>query len=153
MKVKDYSYTQNRELSWLKFNERVLSEAEDKDVPLLEKVRFVSIFTSNLDEFYMVRCGSLYDLTLVNKKDIDSKTGLTPQQQLNAIFKATSPLYTKRDEIFEKINKKLRKHYNIINYKFDELNMVRKEYATKYFYDNVLPILSPQKKITLIMII
>ena len=92
----------------------------------------------------MVRCGSLYDLTLVNKKDIDSKTGLTPQQQLNAIFKATSPLYTKRDEIFEKINKKLRKHYNIINYKFDELNMVRKEYATKYFYDNVLPILSPQ---------
>ena len=103
MKKRDYSYTQNRELSWLKFDERVLSEAEDENVPLIEKLRFISIFTSNLDEFYMVRCGSLYDLTLVNKKKKDNKTGLTPRQQLNAIFEATRPLYEKRDEIYNKI--------------------------------------------------
>ena len=143
MKKRDYSYTQNRELSWLKFDERVLSEAEDENVPLIEKLRFISIFTSNLDEFYMVRCGSLYDLTLVNKKKKDNKTGLTPRQQLNAIFKATRPLYEKRDEIYNKITQKLSK-YNIARYKFDELNMVRKQYISKYFYDEVMPLLSAQ---------
>ena len=106
MKKRDYSYTQNRELSWLKFDERVLSEAEDENVPLIEKLRFISIFTSNLDEFYMVRCGSLYDLTLVNKKKKDNKTGLTPRQQLNAIFEDKRPLYEKRDEFYNKIIKK-----------------------------------------------
>ena len=143
MKKKDYSYTQNRELSWLKFDERVLSEAEDDNVPLLEKLRFISIFTSNLDEFYMVRCGSLYDLTLVDKKDRDNKTGLSPQQQLNAIFKATLPLYSKRDEIFDKVTQKLSKR-NIVGYKFDELNMVRKQYVSKYFYEEIMPLLSAQ---------
>ncbi|WP_407432538.1 RNA degradosome polyphosphate kinase [Methanobrevibacter sp.] len=143
MKKRDYSYTQNRELSWLKFDERVLSEAEDDSVPLLEKLRFVSIFTSNLDEFYMVRCGSLYDLTLVDKKDRDNKTGLTPRQQLHAIFKATLPLYAKRDKIFDNIIQKLRKR-QIVRYKFDELNMVRKQYISKYFYEEVMPLLSAQ---------
>ena len=143
MKKRDYSYTQNRELSWLKFDERVLSEAEDESVPLLEKLRFVSIFTSNLDEFYMVRCGSLYDLTLVDKKDRDNKTNLTPRQQLNAIFKATLPLYEKRDEIFNNIIQKLRKR-QIVRYKFDELSMVRKQYISKYFYEEVMPLLSAQ---------
>lgn len=143
MKKRDYSYTQNRELSWLKFDERVLSEAEDEDVPLLEKLRFTSIFTSNLDEFYMVRCGSLYDLTLVDKKDRDNKTGLSPRQQLNAIFEATPALYAKRDEIFDNIAQELRKR-NLVRYKFDELSMVRKQYASKYFYEEVMPLLSAQ---------
>ena len=143
MKKRDYSYTQNRELSWLKFDERVLSEAEDESVPLLEKLRFVSIFTSNLDEFYMVRCGSLYDLTLVDKKDRDNKTNLTPRQQLNAIFKATLTMYEKRDEIFNNIIQKLRKR-QIVRYKFDELSMVRKQYISKYFYEEVMPLLSAQ---------
>ncbi len=143
MKKRDYSYTQNRELSWLKFDKRVLVEANDKTVPLLERLRFISIFTTNLDEFYMVRCGSLYDLTLVNKKDIDNKTGFTPHQQLNAIFEATVPLYKKRDEIYDKVCKKLSK-YHITGYKFDDLSSVRKKYLSQYFYEKVMPLLSAQ---------
>ena len=91
----------------------------------------------------MVRCGSLYDLTLVDKKDRDNKTSLTPRQQLNAIFEATPALYKKRDEISDKLNQKLRK-YRIIRYKCDELNSVRKKYISQYFYENVMPLLSAQ---------
>ena len=143
MTKRDYSYTQNRELSWLKFDERVLSEAEDENVPLLEKLRFVSIFTSNLDEFFMVRCGSLYDLTLINKKHIDKKSGLTPHQQLNAIFEATPALYQERDDIYDQIIEQLNKR-NITRYKFEDLSLVRKEYISKYFYEEVMPLLSAQ---------
>lgn len=81
-KVEKYLYTQNRELSWLRFNNRVLEEAADETVPLLERLKFISIFSSNLDEFFMVRVGSLFDLSLISPEQIDNKTGMTPAQQL-----------------------------------------------------------------------
>ena len=77
MPEKTFAYTQNRELSWLRFNERVLLEALDEQVPLLERLKFVSIFTSNLDEFFMIRVGSLWDLSLVKGGTVDNKTGLS----------------------------------------------------------------------------
>lgn len=143
MKKRDYSYTQNRELSWLKFDDRVLKEAKDNTVPLLERLNFISIFTSNLDEFYMIRCGSLFDLTLIDEDDWDNKTGWSPQEQLDAIFKATKPLYEERDLIFDGIAKDLRK-YGIVKHNFNELNSKFRQYATQYFYENVAPLLSPQ---------
>ena len=79
--ARDYSYTQERELSWLRFNERVMEEAQDESVPLFERLKFAAIFTSNLDEFFMIRVGSIYDMTLVKQAHIDSKSGLTPEQQ------------------------------------------------------------------------
>ena len=138
-----YKYTQNRELSWLKFNQRVLREAADETVPLLEKVKFISIFTSNLDEFYMIRCGSLYDISLVDKKLRDNKTGLTAKEQLNLIYEKTAPLYKEKDEIYSKILAKLRE-YRIIRHSFDELDSLKRKYITQYFYENVSPLLSPQ---------
>lgn len=77
---KKFEYTQNRELSWLKFNERVLEEAEDKEVPLLERLMFVSIFINNLDEFFMVRVGSLFDLSILHENKIDNRSGMTPSE-------------------------------------------------------------------------
>ena len=76
----------NRELSWLKFNVRVLEEATDDNVPLCERLLFSQIFQSNLDEFFMIRVGSLYDRTLVEDNEADNKTGMTPKDQLNAIY-------------------------------------------------------------------
>ena len=86
--IVDTRYTQERELSWLRFNERVLDEARDESVPLFERLKFAAIFTSNLDEFFMIRVGSIYDMTLVKKAHVDTKSGLTPAQQLAAILAA-----------------------------------------------------------------
>ena len=85
-------YTQNRELSWLRFNERVLDEAADETVPLLERLKFVSIFTSNLDEFFMIRVGSLTELMNLKESSIDNKSGMTAEQQLSAIYEAVGVL-------------------------------------------------------------
>lgn len=88
----DLSYTQNRELSWLKFDKRVLEEAMDKSVPLIERLKFLAIFSNNLDEFFMVRVGSLHDMSLMAPNETDSKSGLTPAEQLKEIFEDVKSL-------------------------------------------------------------
>ena len=116
----DISFTQNREISWLKFNERVLDEASDPLVPIYERLKFISIFTSNLDEFFMIRVGSLYDLSLLKETHLDNKCGLTPQEQLDEIFLQIPPLYRKRNKIFQSVEKELRT-YDIYNLNIKEL--------------------------------
>lgn len=136
-------YTQNRELSWLKFNQRVLEEAQDSTVPLLERMKFVSIFTSNLDEFFMIRVGSLYDMCLTDNTAIDSRSGMTPEEQLDAIYTAVTPLYKERDKTYSEIKKQL-SPYGVCGLSMKELEAQEKKYVKKYFKDQMLPILSPQ---------
>ena len=143
MKKEMQNYTQNRELSWLKFNQRVLEEAKDSSVPLLERMKFVSIFTSNLDEFFMIRVGSLYDMSLTDNSTIDSRSGMTPKEQLDAIFAAVAPLYKERDKTYSEI-KKLLNPYGVCGLSIKELEQQEKKYVKKYFKDQILPILSPQ---------
>ena len=137
------NYTQNRELSWLKFNQRVLEEAKDSSVPLLERMKFVSIFISNLDEFFMIRVGSLYDMSLTDNSTIDSRSGMNPKEQLDAIFAAVAPLYKERDKTYSEI-KKLLNPYGVCGLSIKELEQQEKKYVKKYFKDQILPILSPQ---------
>ena len=143
MKKEMQNYTQNRELSWMKFNQRVLEEAKDSSVPLLERMKFVSIFTSNLDEFFMIRVGSLYDMSLTDNSAIDSRSGMNPKEQLDAIFAAVAPLYKERDKTYSEI-KKLLNPYGVCGLSIKELEQQEKKYVKKYFKDQILPILSPQ---------
>ena len=136
-------YTQNRELSWLRFNQRVLEEAQDESVPLLERMKFVSIFTSNLEEFFMIRVGSLYDMAEADNKKGDSKSGMTPKEQLDAIYTAVAPLYKERDKTYAEIKKQLAA-YGICALNMKELENPEKKYLKKYFKEQILPILSPQ---------
>ena len=137
------NYTQNRELSWLRFDQRVLEEARDKSVPLLERKKFVAIFTSNLDEFFMIRVGSLYDMVQTDEKHRDSRSGMTPQEQLDAIYEAVAPLYKERDKTYTEIKKEL-SPYGICGLDFKELEADEKKYVKKYFKEQILPVLSPQ---------
>ena len=138
-----FSYTQNRELSWLKFNERVLEEAYADEVPLYERLKFIAIFTSNLDEFFMVRVGSLYDMSLDGDEQIDNKTGLSPSQQLERIYHAVEPLYKKRDRYFREVENALRS-YGIKDMRIDELKGDDAVFVYDYWRSCILPVLSPQ---------
>ncbi len=139
----DTRYTQDRELSWLRFNERVLEEARDESVPLMERLKFAAIFASNLDEFFMVRVGSLYDMTLIKETHFDNKTGKTPQEQLQDIFKAVIPLYKQRDKVIDELEGRCRA-CNICRLRFGELDGKAKKQVTAWFENEVRPILSPQ---------
>ena len=136
-------YTQNRELSWLKFNQRVLEEAQDPDVPLLERMTFVAIFTSNLDEFFMIRVGSLYDMASLKEMELDRRSKMTPKEQLERIYEAVEPLYKERDKTYSEIKKRL-SPYGICGLSFKELQDPEKKYVKKYFKEQILPVLSPQ---------
>ena len=136
-------YTQNRELSWLAFNERVLAEAADESVPLLERLKFASIFTSNLDEFFMIRVGSLFDLMGVEPGRRDSRSGMTPEEQLHAIYDAVRPLYREREAVCLGLERLLRR-YDICRLEWKELPGSEKKYCQRYFHSEVEPIISPQ---------
>ncbi len=138
-----FSYTQNRELSWLKFNERVLEEACADEVPLYERLKFIAIFTSNLDEFFMVRVGSLFDMAVDDDSQIDNKTGLSPSQQLEKIYHAVEPLYKKRDRYFRELENSLR-NYGIADMSMDELEGDDAVFVYDYWRSCILPVLSPQ---------
>ena len=103
----DSNVYDNRELSWLKFNRRVLEEAQDVSVPLFERMRFISIFTSNLDEFFMVRVGALYDQDLVEPKKCENKTGMTAARQLNEIARRVKDLLYIKDCAFNEVMSKM----------------------------------------------
>ena len=138
----DTRYTQERELSWLRFNERVLEEAKDESVPLFERLKFAAIFTSNLDEFFMIRVGSISDMTLSKQTHVDSKSGLTPTEQLQAIFKTVPGLYKQRDKIISQLEKRLRT-CNICNLSPGELDGKERKQVERWFRDYVQPVLSP----------
>ena len=137
------AYMQNRELSWLKFNERVLHEANRIEIPLLERLRFISIFTSNLDEFFMIRVGTLTDYALFDKTYSDNKTGMTAQEQLNEIFRATVPLYVLEERAFSSVMEGLARH-GVILLKMQDLNVDEIKTLKKHFVQNIMPFLSPQ---------
>ena len=134
---------ENRELSWLKFNDRVLNQAKDPNVPIGEQLSFVSIFQSNLDEFFMVRMGSLYDTMLLDPTIKDNKTGMTSEQQFRACLKKVSYLNSKKDKVYFEILKVLEKDGWKVN-KYKDLNSKDKKYFEKYFNREILPLISPQ---------
>ncbi len=140
---RDMSYTQNRELSWLKFNERVLAQAVDPTVPLMERMRFVSIFTSNLDEFFMVRVGSLIDMDMLAPEESDNKSGMTPREQVSAICAAVRPLIERRDAVYRKLMQAL-DNAGVTEASFEGLTSSQRTYVQEYYKENIRPLLSPQ---------
>ena len=133
---------ENRELSWLKFNERVLNEARNPEVPLAERLSFAAIYQSNLDEFYMVRVGSLIDRKKSGDDEKDNKTGMTPKEQINAILKRTKELEVKKTRIYEQLMGELEPQgIRLIN--FNRLSNEEGKDLEKYFNHHIAPFLSP----------
>ncbi len=133
----------NRELSWLRFNERVLEEAEDVSLPLLERLKFVSIFGTNLDEFFMVRFGSLHDQDRAKPKLTDNKSGMTAREQLDAICETLPPLLKRKDKAFKSIMKSLA-DAGVRKVDFSRISQTDEGLLQKYFRRSILGFLSPQ---------
>lgn len=139
---RDYSYTQNRELSWLKFDQRVMEEATIPSVPLFERCKFLSIFTSNLDEFFMIRVGSLNDLKDENNDHVDNKSGMSDEEQLQAIYQTVAKLTVKKDIVYHGLTTELQRNGIILSDPM-VLDKEEKKMVSRYFKDRVAPILSP----------
>lgn len=135
--------SQNREVSWLRFDDRVLSEATDPAVPLLERLKFVSIYTSNLEEFFRVRVGSLYDMEKVKYDEIDKKSGLTAKGQLDAIYPMAKRGMKKRDKVYEELRKEMATA-GIYDLDIDQCNKEEIKYLRKYYRQRVDPLLTAQ---------
>ena len=132
----------NRELSWLKFNERVLEEAENPEVPLCERLTFASIYQSNLDEFFMVRVGSLYDQTLLDKVICENKTGMTSQEQIDAILKRTRQINKRKEAVYEDLMARVAEQ-GVRILRFNELDEEGALYLERYFESEIAPLISP----------
>ena len=132
----------NRELSWLKFNERVLEEAENPEVPLCERMTFVSIYQSNLDEFFRVRVGSLQDQMLISKEIRENKTKMTSAEQIRAIIKEVKKLNQRKDKAYEKLMKKI-EDYGITFINHASAKSDEKKFLEKYFMKEIMPLSSP----------
>ena len=120
-----------------------MEEAADSRVPLMERLRFLSIFTSNLDEFFMVRVGSLMDLDLLTPEETENKSGKTPRQQLTMIYDAVRPLIRMRDSIYFRLMDEL-KQKGIVDIPYAELTGSSRDYVRRYYRDHIRPLLSPQ---------
>lgn len=132
----------NRELSWLKFNERVLEEAENPEVPLCERMTFVSIYQSNLDEFFRVRVGSLQDQMLISTEIRENKTKMTSAEQIRAIIKEVKKLNQRKDKAYEKLMKKI-EEYGITLINHASTKSEEKKFLEKYFMKEIMPLSSP----------
>ncbi len=132
----------NRELSWLKFNERVLEEAENKKVPLCERLTFASIYQSNLDEFFRVRVGSLVDQMLLSGKLRDNKTKMTAKEQIQAVLHQVTRLNRRKDAVYDTIMEQL-EEYGVRLVDFCKISKKESEYLEKYFLSEIMPIISP----------
>lgn len=139
---RDFSYTQNRELSWLRFDNRVLDEAFDETVPLFERLKFVSIFESNLDEFLMVRVGGLSDLAELKKQPVDNKSNMTASEQVDAVMAEMPGLLTRWESIFKSIEGKL-DTLGVHRAHIDSLTPEERTFVTRYFQAYVSPVISP----------
>lgn len=137
-----YRYTQNRELSWLRFDRRVLEEAANPAVPALERLKFVSIFSSNLDEFFMVRVGSLFDLAHMTPDDKDNKTGWTPEEQLHHIYHAVPGLLAIKRQIYNGVMEELERS-QIADVSPEALDAGELKQLNRFFKAKLLPVLSP----------
>lgn len=131
----------NRELSWLKFNERVLEEAENPEVPLCERMTFVSIYQSNLDEFFRVRVGSLQDQMLISTEIRENKTKMTSAEQIRAIIKEVKKLNQRKDKAYEKLMKKI-EEYGITLINHASAKSEEKKFLEKYFMKEIMPLSS-----------
>lgn len=132
----------NRELSWLKFNERVLEEAESEQVPLCERLTFASIYQNNLDEFFMVRVGSLADQMLLSKNLRDNKTQMTAEEQIKAVLKDVARLNRRKDAIYSTLMSRL-EDYGVRLVNFRKLGDLESRGLERYFDAEIAPLLSP----------
>ena len=139
---RDFSYTQNRELSWLRFDNRVLDEAFDETVPLFERLKFVSIFESNLDEFLMVRVGGLSDLAELKIQPVDNKSNMTASEQVDAVMAEMPGLLTRWESIFKSIEGKL-DTLGVHRARIDSLTPEERTFVARYFQAYVSPVISP----------
>ena len=139
---KQYRYTQNRELSWLRFDRRVLEEADDPAVPALERLKFVSIFSGNLDEFFMVRVGSLFDIAHMTPDDADSKTGWTPAEQLHHVYRTIPGLLAMKKQIYAAVMDELARSgvQDVLPGTLDAGDLKQ---INRFFKTELLPVLSP----------